>query len=360
MKPLYFTLAALVMLVLLMIFLRSGAGGTEMRSSAVARLEFPAHVDAGEQESARIFLCPLSIANRGTAPLELSDIQTDCTCSGLGRVKTGEFLRLQNLVLGPGEAADLAIRAVVKGINGSPARHLIQFRTNDPLHPQAEIEMVVPRIKAGFILSPGSVMFGSIPPTPGPSAIVDVYDDRAPARKIDRVTSSRPDQFSARLLSESRHGAAAAKDAGRVLVGRIEVASCSHKPGPFSGEVLIQRTGSPDGPDRLPVFGSVVLDAMVRPSSLVLPRHSGSGPLFYATCLCSSTNGRELSLATDRVPEDINVQFQPVPGNRCEQLVRIEWQRATRPPRSRGVRFVGLRAKTGASETRLDIRIDLN
>jgi hypothetical protein len=146
----------------------------------------------------------------------------------------------------------------------------------------------------------------------------------------------------------------------RVLVGRIEVASCAKKPGSFSGEVLIHRTGSPNGPDRLPVFGTVVLDAMLRPSSLVLPRQSGSGPLFYATCLCSSTNGQALGLVADRVPEDIDVRFQPVPGNRCQQLVRIEWKHGAQMPRSTGIRFVGLKAKTGISETRLDIRIDLN
>src|SRR6516225_1012639 len=111
------------------------------------------------------------------------------------------------------------------------------------------------------------------------------------------------------------------------------------------GRFLRHRTGSPNGPDRLPVFGSVVLDAMVRPSSLVLPRQSGSGPLYYATCLCSSTNGQALGLAADRVPQDIDVRFQPVSGNRCEQLVRIEWKRAAQVPRSTGVRVVGLRAK---------------
>jgi hypothetical protein len=358
MKPLYCTITALALVLLLTISLRTGAGGRESRSNAAPKIEFPAQVDAGDQESAKIFLCPLAIANRGTAQLEIHDIRTDCTCSGLGRVKNGEFLRLENLALEPGQHADLAIRAVVKGTNGSSARHIIQFRTNDPLHRQAEIEMVVPRIQAGFVLSPSSVVFGSIPPTPVARVQVEVYDDRDQARQIDRVTSSRPDQFSAQLLPgpPDRSGI---KDAGRVLVGRIEVVSCANKPGPFSGEVLIHRTGSPDGPDRLPVFGSVVLDAMVRPASLVLPRQSGSGPLYYATCLCKSTNGCALSLAAERVPQDIDVRLEPVAGNRCEQLVRIEWKRAQRP-RSPGVRFVGLKARTGNSETRLDIRIDLN
>jgi hypothetical protein len=359
MKPLYITVLALVITVLVTISLRSVAGGSKGTARAVPRLEFPSYLDAGEQESGRAFLCALSLANRGTAPLELSDIRTDCTCSGLGRVKNGEFLRLQNLVLRPGESADLAIRAVVKGINGSAARHLVQFRSNDPCRPQAEIEMVVPRIQAGFILSPGSVIFGSIPPTPGGRALVDVYDDRAQARKIERVTSSRPDLFNARLVSELCN-TPASKEPGRVLVGRIEVTSSVHKPGAFSGDVLIHRTGGPDGPDRLPVFGNVVLDAMVRPSTLVLPRHSGSGPLFYATCLCSSTKGQTLDLATERVPDDFDVRIQPVPGNPREQLVRIEWRGANQKPRTSGVRFVGLRAKTGVSETRLDIRIDLN
>jgi hypothetical protein len=358
MKFLYSTLAAVVTMGLFAGWLCLGKGQSESRASAVPRIDFPSHVDAGEQESAKIFLCPLAIANLGTAPLEIHNIRTDCTCSGLGRVKNDEFLRLEKLSLEPGQRADLAIRAVVKGTNGSAARHVIQFLTNDPLHPHADIEMVVPRIKAGFILSPSSVMFGSIQPTPGPASVVEVYDDRAQVRKIERVTSSRPDQFSAQLLPEptSRSGT---KEAGRVLVGRIEVASCVKKPGPFSGDVLIYRTGGPDGPDRLPVFGSVVLDAMVRPSSLVLPRHSGSGPLYYATCLCKSTNGGALSLKADRVPEDIEVRFEPVAGNRCEQLIRVEWKRTQRP-RLPGVRVVGLRAKTGASETSLDIRVDLN
>ena len=359
MKALYSTLAALALVWVVTISIRSGAGGSESRSRAVAKVEFPTHVDAGEQESGKIFLCPLSIANRGSAPLKLYDIRTDCTCSGLGRVMNGEYLRLEKLALEPGQRAELAIRAVVKGTNGSAARHLVQFRTNDPLQRDAEIEMLVPHIKAGFILSPSSVMFGSIPPTPGPRAVVEVYDDRAQARKIDRVTSSRPDQFGARLLDEPRDRPAT-NEASRVLVGRIEVAPCANKPGPLSGEVLIHRTGDPDGPDRLPVFGNVVLDAMVRPSSLVLPRQSGSGPLFYATCLCSSTNGQALGLTADRVPPDIDVRLQPLPGNRCEQLVRIEWKHSAQRPRSPGVRFVGLKAKTGVTETRLDIRIDLN
>jgi hypothetical protein len=112
--------------------------------------DFPSVVDAGEQQSLKTFQVGLTIGNRGSADLVIDNLHSDCSCSGLGREKDGEFVGLASLHLAPGERADLQIRAIVKGFQGESRRHAITFDTNDPARRAGRIELLVSKILSGL------------------------------------------------------------------------------------------------------------------------------------------------------------------------------------------------------------------
>ena len=79
--------------------------------------------------------------------------------------------------------------------------------------------------------------------------------------------------------------------------------------GPIQEEIQIHLVGDARKPDVVAVAGRVAKAVEAAPAVLSLPRTSANGPVFTATCLCRSTDGRQLALSAEACPLDFCAGF---------------------------------------------------
>jgi hypothetical protein len=324
-------------------------------------LECPKTIQLPEQEIGQTAVARLRLSNRGRADLLIDEVRTNCSCSGLEREADGESARVESLQIKPQEQVELAMRVSARGPIGSSLRNVVTFRTNDPTRPTARIEVVVPRITGGITTVPASVVFANVAVGGSARQTFEVRDTAVRPRKLLRVSSSQPERFGVRLLGPDSGGKKNEQTEGGELLGHVEVLVDAREPGPRDGAVTIELDDPSRPPDSVPVTGRVAPLVEALPSSIELPRHSEAGPLYWAQCICRSTEGKALKLVPQDVPPGISAVISSTPDNPALQTVRIQWDRGVAgdpgPDKKSIVRF---RARFGDQETLLEIPVRLH
>jgi hypothetical protein len=321
-------------------------------------LDYRGQLDLGEHEVGEEIIAPFSIANRGGRPLTIDDVRTNCSCTGMERIQDGHYVRIESLTLNAGEEARLFMRVSVRGAPAGGAMvNIVEFHSNDPLQPVGHIEAVVSRVSRGVSISPGSVVFGTVPLGHSVRHLLDVRDTAVPPRSIERVSSTNPARVSVRFLPGSQKPAEAESHADGLLIGQLEITVGTGSPGEVNEAVHVHLAGERRDPDAVAVIGKVAAPIEVIPSMLVLPRTSTTGPLYDATCLCRSTNGDPLVLSVDSVPDGLKVEVLDN-GSPQVRMVRVICDpRQGGTPAGGQTRTVRLRAKAGKTETVLALRV---
>jgi hypothetical protein len=287
-------------------------------------IECPAVVELGEQEVERVATGHVVIANRGRDDLQLGDIRSSCSCSGLERELNGDLVRLQELRLGAGESADLLLRVAVRGTPGESNRTAVTFATNDPERPEVRVEAVISRITGGVSSSPRTVIFGTVSVGGSASQLVEVRDKASLPRSIKAVESTNPQGFTVRLLpASSRKGAPALPEEGSVI-GLVEVTLKTEAPLVADGGILVSLDES-SRPKWVPVLGRVAPLVEVSPALVVLPRFSSTGAVYSAECLCRSTEGKPLTIAAESSSPGLTLRVHPVAGDATAKRVVVIW-----------------------------------
>lgn len=238
----------------------------------------------------------------------------------------------------------------------------VTFRTNDPATPQATVQALIPKIIGGVIARPPTIAFGAVPLKHDARRMIEIYDNRTPTRRVAKVLSAWPARVTARYLSSNDAiGPSLGVGSKAVLIGRVELVANSRQPGPLDSEILIHLAGEPCPPDVIRVTGRVADVVVVAPMSLVLPRQSAQGLLYFGDCLCGSSEGKQLVITPDSVPPELTVSITAVKGNPSLQRVRIEWHPAEiKAGGNEPSRLVRLRAKIADQEKLVDIPVYLS
>jgi hypothetical protein len=318
-------------------------------------LECPRLLELGERELGEVALARFTIANRGGRELVVDEFRSNCSCSGLEREEDGEFFRLDSLRVGPHEQTEVVMRVSVQGSPGDPAQNRVSFRTNDPACRTGAIETLVSKVKAGVTTVPTSAVFGTL--TAGNSArqLLDVFDGAQRPRTIERVVSLAPDRVSVQLLSlDDAVAGSAVPDLG-TRIGRIEVTALGQEPGTLATDIQIY-LGDERVPTVIPVSGRVEGPIEVSPATLVLPRASSAGPVYFGQCLCRSTAGKPLAVNIESVPAGISARIETEESVPSQQWIRIEWNPVQDGQDNAGVRRT-VRLKTRVENHHIDVEI---
>jgi hypothetical protein len=324
-------------------------------------LEMPSALDLGNQERGKVVVARFKVANRGGSDLVLDQVRTSCICSGLEREVEGRFIPVASLRLTPGEETELAVRVAVRAQIGTEMRNAIFFHTNDPALPERALVVGIPKVTGGINASPARVLFDSIPIKTEAHQLIEIRDPTSPPRTIRQVLSSNPDRFTVRLLpAERAEGSPETKHKDGLLLGRIEVSPRTQEPGSFEGEVQIFLNDEARPPESIPVTGRVAPMVEASPATLVLPRASREGPLYFGTSVCRSIEGLPLQLSLEEAPKGISAMISPVHGNPSLQTVRIEWKPdAAEPSLKSNEQVVRFHARVGDRDTTVGIRLRL-
>jgi Protein of unknown function (DUF1573) len=164
----------------------------------VARIEFPSEVNLGFLELLVSYDTSIPIANKGNAPLVISDIRLSCSCLLLRwDDKPGDALydTPKEITIAPGETYNLRPSFTPRGSAYGPAAHTIDFRTNDPDQPTARVVLRFNR-RGGLIPAPPELNFGAHAVGSTTSKGVEIHDtDQTNVFAISRAEVSRPETF---------------------------------------------------------------------------------------------------------------------------------------------------------------------
>ncbi len=314
-------------------------------------LECPEVIDVGEHELYSLAVGRFTVANRGGRELILDNVRTSCACSGLEQAKGDRFIRVTELRVPPGESVELVMRRAVGGAIGLSLDSPVFFRTNDPAVPERSVRLVVSLVKGGVEASPRSVVFGSVPVGKAVKQVVDVTDEWPDVRPLERVVSTNPERVQVRELPPEPSSSTPAQ--GRRLA-RLEITVDTRIPATVDDRVEVYVAGR-SFPTVISVSGKVTAPVEVSPSTVLLPRMSDTGPLYEATCLCRSPEGKSLTLRVESAPADVSVEIANPGGSAAVRRVLVRWNPKHPAAAVTGKRVVRLIAATTDVEVPVEI-----
>jgi hypothetical protein len=285
-------------------------------------IDYPEWIELGEHEVGATAVARFHIANTGTADLVVENISANCSCTGLEREESGEFVKVTKIVLAPGERMPLVIRQTVRGfLPGGPAHTFVQFDTNDPIRSAGAIRISVARVKCGVHSFPNTVVVGSVPVGTEVSKELDILDDAETPRTVRSVVSSDPKRVKVRLLDFPVQNVV--RGPTGTQIGRMAVSIDTASPGAIDASISIQLNGENRPPDTVSVVGSVLLPIEIIPKSVMLPRSGTHGPVYELTAVCSSSKARPFTLSFLRLPAGVQVNQTEMSGARASRVFTV-------------------------------------
>lgn len=324
-----------------------------------SQIEYPEEIDLGTRELGELATARFTIANRGQAELVVNNVRTSCSCTGMERERDGEFDRVHEIRLQPGERVELAMRVSVRGVPAeSRAVNTVYFSTNDPNRPECEIRTVIGRVKSGVFLTPDTIVIGTVPVGGTIRRIVEVRDDALEPRAIAKISTGGSDRITVRRLElPTLDPSSGTIPQGRVI-GRFEVAVDTGRPGDIDELVTVQIPGREQTPDTLRVIGRVAESIEVTPATVILPRHSSDGSINSARCLCRTIDGRAMDLRVEESPPGIEVKVLKS-GESGTSFVDIQYDPKRVGTASFITRTIRLKAMVDQTEKALEIAVVL-
>lgn len=344
---------------------RPRAGHRDLPSNPFPSIELPEIIDVGQREVGEQVVVPFRVVNSGGGELIVHEVHTNCSCTGLERREGNTFVRVESLRLPAGAGADLDVRMTVRASAGGPVRNVAEFHTNDPRKPVSRLEIVVPKVTGGVFVAPAGVLFGTVAVGAEVRQIIDIHDSAVRPRSVIRVDSSDPSRVVVRLLPTQQPLPQPQPQEPGVppvgpVIGRVEVVVRTDQPGPIDATVLIDLDRETSKPDALPVVGRVAMPVEAMPSSFVLPRAAGDGPMYSGTSLCRSTDGQPLSLTAESVPEGLTAQIVAGAPGASSRIVHIAWDpRSGSGPADGRPLILRFKATAGGRETILEIPVTI-
>lgn len=283
------------------------------------RMNAPIEVKLGQAEQGSVVRAEIRLTNEGGMPLEMRNFQTSCGCTTLQLRTNGEVKAVSDMVLTPGETVVLTMDLIVRGSMGLPLTNTIRFETNDLSKKTVGIPVTVD-VVGGIRCTPQEVDFGRVLIGRESTKTVELVDTLEPARRVDRVQSSRPDLVTARLITKSLAGI---DSTGKLTSERQDIEVALIAPNECCVQALVSAFSGSDSKAlvELPVRANVVPPVSVNPLVIVLPRSSGSGHVYEGTCIVRHYSGENIRVTLGARPLGISalgVSSEFVPAARIE------------------------------------------
>lgn len=325
------------------------------RRVALPILSFPATIDLGNRERGDVAVGRFIIANRGTTKLLVDQFSTSCSCAGVEREVGGRWQRVESVEIPPNGQFELAVRVSVGVPEGERQVVDIGFSSNDPKRPNGKIQVMIPLVKGGVYALPRVVIFGEIRCGGSESRVIDLYDNRQPGRRIEKVRSLQPERFGVRLLAVDAQQLGQIHDRGGRRIARVEIIAPASRPGPLNGLIEVSLASEERRPDVIPVFGEVVQDVECRPSTLILPRRAGERFTYSGQILLRQRDGQSIQVEVASVPSGISAKVRSVRDAEFPWLLEVDCARPQ--PALLGEKIITLRVRSGKVESVLNVPV---
>jgi hypothetical protein len=323
-------------------------------SKSAPRIAYDARVDLGEREPGEVVAREVLISNVGGAPLEIKNVRTSCSCSGLEQSVNDRFEPVSELNIAPNTTARLRARLAARGLPGGVVSTTILFNTNDPMHPIGQLELYVSRIR-GIQSTPTAVMFGLLAVGEKSKRTFTLTDVSGMPFSVTALSSSNPSQFTASLLA-SDHTQLGLP----VREATLEVVPATTAVGDFLEQIRVQITSSACTKTvEVPVSARVSDPVQILPAVISLPRYSEPAPLYFTTCVCRAVWGQNLTVEPAEIPEGLSVVMSNSGETAPTRILRVSWQ-PTDSEAPVGPKTIKLNAVIDGRKFPLELRVNLD
>jgi hypothetical protein len=347
----------LVTLFVAALAIRAGQGSYLWRIYVLQEpmLDAPDQLDLGDRERGKVAELRFTVANKGRGKLVLREFESSCGCQVVEKADKDRFAALDVLEIMPEEKVDLVLRLAVGGQVGAALRHSVTFDSNDPQQPQVVIPVVVPHVLGGITALPGFVDFGTVVSGRGARQVIEIRDDAPVARSVDHVATTQPGQFKASFIPCKSLAAVQNHPAG-VLLGHVEIEVRKQAAGLLSADLEVHLAADRPGPDRVPLLARVAPLVSASPATLLLPRLSENGELFFAECLVSTTDRSPLRLKLKGTHPYLTARLAALEDSPDKMILRVDWKG---PLQSGAHARILLQACAGKDHVELEIPVRL-
>ncbi|MCC6489942.1 MAG: DUF1573 domain-containing protein, partial [Candidatus Hydrogenedentes bacterium] len=166
--------------------------GEQGSMDSTGTIELPGKVfDAGEIINSDFTVKEIFVANRGKAPLEISEIRTSCGCT-VGEMEKNLVMPggKQVTQIPPGGRMPMKITIDPFRIPGFHSRKTLTVYSNDPKNPQASIDVAV-TIVPEYTVEPNAVEFGNLEKGQSAEVTMIVREANAPDLEITGAEAGR-------------------------------------------------------------------------------------------------------------------------------------------------------------------------
>jgi hypothetical protein len=309
-------------------------------------------IDFGLQEKGRIVEGSFAIRNRGGSPLVIDQFSTSCGCIKIGMKTEKGVHGIAKLTLMPGEGQLFYAGIRIRGNVGQPVHEFLRFRTNDPNNADVSIEMVT-RVNGPLAAIPNEINLGRVLVGHRVSTKFEIRDTGLhPGASVESLLSSQSDSLRIARIDKTPTPVAG----GGIRLAVVEaVFEAPGRPGLFNADFKVKCAGQDTPALSIPFSAIIVPRFELVPASLLLPRLSGTGPIYEGKCLCRSWAGKELRLRPSVVPPGIIVKVEQRSGKREQASVTVMTGRNSIP--YKGTDNVQLLVSDGDTEAMLTLPV---
>ncbi|MFT3878576.1 MAG: DUF1573 domain-containing protein [Gemmatales bacterium] len=262
-------------------------------------------IELGEIDEGSVRNIKVTISNKGDKELVISDISSNCACSGLEIEGEHGTIRPRTMSIAPHTSINPILRVSINGRPGTVFRNGVQFKTNDPDKESATIEVIVSRITGGLVANPSSVIFDKVVSGDSADNIVEVFDSSLTRRRISHIDVNNGSALTVSLLP-TRTGDDEAKDSDRnMLIARLKVSIKATCPMVIDEHIRVYLEGSNKLPFTIKVLGRIIDKVQLYPPVIFIPRYSEGVADYSAKCLCKSMIGSFDTVVLKNIPKGI-------------------------------------------------------
>ena len=319
----------------------------------------PRYIDLGRHETDVLAEAAFGVRNRGASPLRIEALQTNCSCQGVYLLDpTGRRARVESFSVEAGGSVELRMPFTVQGYAGVPNARFIRFKTNDPDNPDVQIDIVVTPFPK-CVAVPANLIFGNIALGKRVSSEIQLRaTDSYPQWTVGRISSRPPDRVKVEVLPLDRGSRPDPSPAFGPVVGRLRVTVTAERVETVDGDISVFAKGREIPLVKIPVKAVVAHAVALYPGQISLPRASGPGPVYQATCLCRAAHSAPLMLSVAKTPPGVAAKVLDVEGAPGQKAILIDCEQLRKAANGTGGHYrIAFKAQQGGQTYPLSLKL---
>lgn len=255
-----------------------------------AHLVVPEELIIAEAEAWVYVSMPFSLTNSGNEQLNITSIESGCSCLGIEIDREGKRCRIDSLSIPPKETVPVYVCLQPRVNDGESTGVVVRFLSNDNVKPIQDLKVIISKVTGGVFAEPMVLQFGKVPVGKTESLEVQITDRSLNPRIIEQCSITSELFIIDKLEVNHLDIIDQSKKRVSTRIGKAKVSLRCDQPGSYTESIQVHLKGTNRPPLVIPVYAIVVDAVEVIPKRMVLPRRTDDGDSYAANLRVISTD----------------------------------------------------------------------